>query len=72
MSRKSNQVRCPHCRGWVFYTVKEEEATTRHLSLGTPVTYQRLVAYCQECQGMLPMVQEVTVENLRRLRKVIV
>lgn len=72
MHRTKDQVRCPHCRGWVRYNVKEQEVTTRHLSLGHPVTYQQLTAYCSECQGVIPMVQEVDVENLRRLRKAII
>ena len=72
MHQVRNQVFCPHCQQSVEYRVEEMMKTTNHLDDGHPVEYQRQVVYCTQCQEVIPSVDEITIENLKRLRQVII
>lgn len=71
MSQTKDRARCPHCQEWVGYDVKEVLSTAAHLDDRHLVEYSRLIASCQNCGGVIPSIQEVVVENLKRLRAVI-
>lgn len=62
---------CPNCQQEIRPVMTEVLVETKHLQTQVPVVYDRLQAQCPNCGQTLPLTTEQTIENLKRLRQVI-
>ena len=70
MNKKNSY--CQQCQQEVLYHLKEVRTEVHRLNDGKLVEYQRLIPVRPICQHVMPTMDEVMTENLRRLRAVIV
>lgn len=62
---------CSTCNQVIQPTITQVRVETKHLQTQVPVVYDRLQAQCPNCGQTLPLTTEQTIENLKRLRQVI-
>lgn len=62
---------CPNCQQEMCPIVTEVLVETKHLQTQAPVVYDRLQSQCPHCGQGVSLTTEQTLENLKRLRQVI-